>query len=173
VGNIKYSSFIDRYDVGGAYHWNWYKNKARYRNHVHYLKEWIKEKSVLDVGAGDGLIPFVLGIKGVDNNMLSVKLARSLGADVDYGDAHKLPYDDESFDSVLLTHTLEHLQFPLVALSEARRVLRKFLYIVSPENEDDFHITGDSLKEMVEKIGFELVDAPIEPYGIHAKFKKV
>jgi SAM-dependent methyltransferase len=40
-------------------------------------------------------------------------------------DLHDLPYKDESFDFVIHSDTLEHVEQPLVALSEIHRVLKR------------------------------------------------
>ena len=41
------------------------------------------------------------------------------------GDAHALPFRDESFELLLNMNVLEHLQYPPVAYAEIRRVLKK------------------------------------------------
>src|SRR3990167_5535557 len=104
-----------------AYHWQWYEWKQSYIEGVNYLKEWITEKNVLEVGAGDGLIVHVLGIRGVDIDRSGIAAAKTRGVDIDFGDACNLPYKDEEFDAVLMYDTLEHIEFPLKALAEARR----------------------------------------------------
>ena len=71
-----------KYDKYGAYHWHWYQYKKTYIDHVNKVKDWIKEKNVLDVGAGDGLITSILGARGIDNEPAGVKLARERGVDV-------------------------------------------------------------------------------------------
>lgn len=43
---------------------------------------------------------------------------------IDVGDAHALPYPDESFDTVLMTRSLCSVEYPLLALHEANRVLK-------------------------------------------------
>lgn len=146
----------EKYKLNGAYHWSWYKHKAKYIRQVNHVKEWIKEKNGLDVGAGDGLITHVLGIKGIDYEPEAVRLAKEKGVDVILGDARSLPFKDEEFEYVFMGDTLEHLEFPQKAISEARRVLTKYLYIVVSIREGPFRITQDEFKKMVESEGFVL-----------------
>ena len=40
------------------------------------------------------------------------------------GDAHSLPFKNDSFDVVLATEVLEHLKEPQRALNEMKRVLK-------------------------------------------------
>lgn len=47
--------------------------------------------------------------------------------------AHRLPFTDQSFDTVICTHTLEHAPDLVRALSELRRVTRRRLIIVVPK----------------------------------------
>ena len=50
-------------------------------------------------------------------------------------DARMLPFRDESFNAVILNHSLEHFDSPATVLSEIRRVLRNpgFLYVAVPD----------------------------------------
>jgi SAM-dependent methyltransferase len=43
----------------------------------------------------------------------------------DKADIHNLPYADESFDFVLCSHVLEHVEDPVRATAEIRRVLKE------------------------------------------------
>jgi len=169
-----------KYHKFGAYHWWQYEHDAKYKRHANRVKEWVKEKNTLDIGAGDGKITHLLGIKGVDDEPEAVRLAVEKGADVKLGDAYRLSYKDEEFDSVFMGDVLEHLEFPRKALQEARRILRKYLYLVTPEkgtNTDKFHYqewTPEELRELVEGEGFVL-DGEIQPSRnkrIYGKFKK-
>lgn len=157
---IKYNPFKtdirNKYLKHGAYHWVWYKRKLSYREGVDYLKEWIKEKNVLDVGAGDGLIPHILNIRGVDIDRDGIAAAKSKGVIVDYGDAANLPYKDEEFDAVLMYDTLEHLEHPIESLKEARRVSKFCLYIVVPSTEGAFRTNEKKLTDTVVSVGFKL-----------------
>jgi len=163
----------EKYRQHGPYHWWWYKNKPTYTYYVDKVKAWIKESNVLDVGAGDGLIVHILGIKGIDNVPHAVELAQRRGANVILGDAHNLPFKDEEFESVFMGNTLEHLENPNEAIKETRRILRKYLYLVVAVKEGTFIITPDELKEMVENEGFVLNEISIENKAIWGKFKKI
>jgi ubiquinone/menaquinone biosynthesis C-methylase UbiE len=89
---------------------------------------------VLEVAVGTGLnlplFPSDTHITGIELSpaMLEVakKRAAELERDVDLqlGDAHKLPFADESFDSVLCTFSLCNIPDVDLAVSEMKRVLK-------------------------------------------------
>jgi ubiquinone/menaquinone biosynthesis C-methylase UbiE len=90
---------------------------------------------VLEVGIGTGLnMPYydksrVERIVGVDPALQMHRLAKAriaaAGLEVELVglSAEKLPLDDESFDTVLVTYTLCSIAEPVAALREMRRVL--------------------------------------------------
>ena len=171
-----------KYQKFGAYHWKQYNDKnTKYSRHADRVKEWVNEKNVLDIGAGDGLITYLLGAKGVDNEPEAVKLAQEKGGNVIWGNANLLRFEDEEFEAVFMGDVLEHLEFPRQALKEARRVLKSYLYLVTPEkgtNNDKFHYeewTPEELKKLVESEGFvlegEMLEVPKDK-RIYGKFKK-
>lgn len=171
-----------KYHKFGAYHWKQYADNTKYTRHADRVKEWIKENNVLDIGAGDGKITSLLGAKGIDNEPEAVRLAQEKGVDVVLGDAHHLPYKDEEFEAVFMGDVLEHFEFPREALKEARRVLKQYLYLATPEkgtNNDKFHYqewTPEELKELTESEGFLLEgDILVVPKDkrIYGKFKKI
>lgn len=170
-----------KYHTKGAYHWEMLANtESRYFRHVEYVKNWVKEKNVLDVGAGDGCIVAALGIMGVDDEPEAVRLAQEKGANVILASAYNLPFEDEEFDAVFMGDTLEHIKHPTIVLEEVRRVLKTYLYIVSPvpRGKDKFHYNEwnmEELKELVEGNGFKLIEPMTRPKRderIYAKFKK-
>lgn len=173
---------FSKYKKLGAYHWKMYEDKnTKYSRHADRVKEWIKEKSVLDIGAGDGKITSMLNAKGVDNEPEAVRLAREKGANVVLGDGYNLAYKKEEFGAVFMGDVLEHFEFPRVALQEARRVLKNYLYLACPEkgtNSDPFHYqewTPEELKEFVESEGFILEGDILlvkKDKRIYGKFKK-
>lgn len=163
------SKKFTKYEKYGAYHWEQYAKGTKYRAHANRIKEWVKEKNVLDIGAGDGLITHLLGAKGIEYEAEGVRLAQEKGADVVQGDAYNLAFEDNSFDAVIMIDVIEHLEDPIKALKEARRVA-PVLYINTPPKKDDgtlsdkFHIQEWSprgLVELVESVGYLLDNAVI------------
>lgn len=98
---------------------------------------------VLDVGAGFGRHVFECARRGADVVALDyaedevVETRATLGAMVDAGeidlarflgvlrgDATRLPFDDDSFDHVITSEVLEHIQDDVSAIAEMVRVLK-------------------------------------------------
>ncbi len=172
---------FNKYAQHGDYHWRQYARGGGYKAHVDFIKQWVKEKKVLDVGAGDGCITHALGAKGIEYEPDGVKIAQEHGADVIQGDAHDLPFEDNSFEAVVMIDSIEHLEDPIKALKEARRVA-PVLYIHTPPLNDNgkvtdrFHFTEwtpQGLQEMVESVDYKLDGAMlVYPKGrlMYAKF---
>lgn len=172
------------YQRHGAYHWVAYNKRRSYRTHADYVKNWVKEKNVLDVGAGDGLITHLLNAKGIENDEDGVRLAQEKGVDVIQGDAYALPFKDNTFEAVTMIDVLEHLENPQKALQEARRVA-PVLYINTPPKQDGQYSIGryhvqewspDGLWKLVEKEGYKIAEPIIvypESKRMYAKFKRV
>lgn len=91
---------------------------------------------LLEVGCGVGAVLAVLAeafpgieISGVDIEERQIEFAREylgglgVSADLRQADALALPFADASFDHVWMMWLLEHVQDPVAALREARRVL--------------------------------------------------
>lgn len=174
---------FSKYAKFGAYHWKQYEDKnTKYSRHADRVKEWIKEKNVLDIGAGDGKITDLLGAVGVDDELEAVRLAEEKGAHVILASAYTLPYADGSFESAFMGDVLEHLKTPEVAIQEARRVITNYLYIANPikgMDNDPFHYqewTPWELKDLVERQGFVLegdIVSIAKDKRDYAKFKKI
>lgn len=98
------------------------------------LIELLRLGDVLDVGSGDGAIaqllaPRARSITCLDRSERMIAAAKKRLADqenvrVCVGDMHELPFEDESFDEVLLFNTLTYARKPECVVTEARRVLR-------------------------------------------------
>jgi SAM-dependent methyltransferase len=86
-------------------------------------------RRVLDLGCRSGALTshFLEGneVVGLDVDRAALARAAALGIEIVEADVEDpLPLEDESFDAVVAGELLEHLRFPEVLVSEARRVLR-------------------------------------------------
>lgn len=90
---------------------------------------------VLDIGCGDGsaaacIAPHCQALTCVDTDaslvdLAKTRLARFSNATASIADAQQLPFEPESFDVVMLFHTLTYAESPTRLLREAGRVLRR------------------------------------------------
>lgn len=175
---------FSKYRLHGAYHHKQYAEGGKYKAHADRVQEWVKEKKVLDVGAGDGLITNLIGAVGIEYEAEGVRLAVEKGVNVIQGDAYALPFEDNSFEAVTMIDVLEHFDTPSKALQEARRVA-PVLYVNTPPKKDDgtltdkFHVQEWSpagLVKVVENEGY-LLDGAVIVYPkekmMYARFTRI
>lgn len=86
---------------------------------------------LLDVACGPGLISTAAAARGANvtgmdfsPNMVAEARRRYPALTFLEGDAAALPFEDASFDAVVIGFGLHHFPYPVHALAEARRVLR-------------------------------------------------
>jgi ubiquinone/menaquinone biosynthesis C-methylase UbiE len=96
----------------------------------------IKNRKVLEVGCGRGYLAKKLAAKNkvtACDIVIPEKLKQAKDG-VKYLEANieSLPFKDNSYEYVVSTHTLEHVQNLPLAISELRRVASKALVIVVP-----------------------------------------
>jgi SAM-dependent methyltransferase len=91
------------------------------------MAEMLPSGSVLDVGCGDGTIDVLIGdarpdleISGVD-----VLVRPSARIKVQPFDGRQLPFNDNSFNTVMFVDVLHHTDDATILLDEARRVAQK------------------------------------------------
>ena len=104
--------------------------------------QWLRKRAagqVLEAGCNFGLVTaWVGGHAGLDANPVNIELARLLAPGVNFvvGDVRHLPYQDKSFDTVMLPEVLEHIDWPgdvCLAIEEAKRVARVRVLITVPD----------------------------------------
>lgn len=97
---------------------------------------------ILDAGCGEGFISNLIfnnfrnvEITGLEYTSEAVRIARSMNNKINYlqGDIYKMPFEDSSFDMVICTEVLEHLESPLDALRELHRVSENEILLTVPE----------------------------------------
>ena len=97
-----------------------------------YRKYWLYPRlsrhlrgKTLDVGCGIGdMLAFRPGTIGVDVNPLNVDYCNSLGLHALTMRPDIIPFDSNSFDSILLDNVLEHIDNPKPLMVEIQRVLK-------------------------------------------------
>jgi ubiquinone/menaquinone biosynthesis C-methylase UbiE len=78
----------------------------------------------VEIGSGTGRFSVPLGITlGVEPSRAMAEIARSRGMTVYNSKAENLPFDDNTFDFVLMVTTICFLEDPLQAIKEIRRIL--------------------------------------------------
>ena len=123
---------------------------------------------LVDVGCGDKpyeqvFRPFVTEHIGIDH----ADSQHDLGKVDLIGTAYAIPSPDASFDTVLCTSVLEHLEEPELALHESFRVLVPggaaiytvpHIWHLHEEPRDFYRFTAHGIRYLFTKVGFEIVE---------------
>lgn len=110
-----------------------YKSLERWVSYWHqlHLVSTTAAKQILEVGVGGGVVAREL--RGAGAAVTTVDIAPDLHPDV-VGSITALPFEDDSFDTVLAAEILEHIRYEDVptALGELARVTRSHVVISIP-----------------------------------------
>ncbi len=145
--------------------------------------------SFLDVGCGNGhyVLHFQEAYRTAGIDIQEYPQWEEAASKFRTGDATCLPYDDQSFDTIVSFETLEHVPDPEAALREFHRVCRDSIIISVPNCEippglessrltyfhytDRSHVnffTPESLRATLRESGFEpVILTSINPCPIH------
>ncbi|MBC6110605.1 class I SAM-dependent methyltransferase [Pedobacter fastidiosus] len=134
-----YDNFYTNSDVA----WRMLGAKYKAQNIVDVCKS-IKPKKVLEVGAGDGSILHFLNEWNFAPELFALEIAQS-GVELiternlshlkeaQTFDGYKIPYEDDSFDLVILAHVLEHVEHERILIRELKRVA-KYIVVEVPKD---------------------------------------
>lgn len=109
---------------------NWFDTtagKKLFQLELECLKQAVRTENQrwLEVGVGSGRFAAALGIgTGADPAPAMMKLASEKGIDTILAPAEVLPFDDASFDGILMACTICFVRNPKQALAECHRTLR-------------------------------------------------
>jgi SAM-dependent methyltransferase len=108
------------------------KNANVFESELLAEKQFLSDpENTLSIGCGTGLFEERLGIRrGVEPAEGMARLARKRGIDVRIAPAENVPYENESFNGVLLGTILSYVKDRRKAMSEALRVLKRGGHIV-------------------------------------------
>jgi ubiquinone/menaquinone biosynthesis C-methylase UbiE len=132
TGSVKtaYDEFYEAHDEA------WRMLGAKYKaQHIIDVCQGREFKKVLEVGAGDGSILKLLADKNFAPEYYAVEISetgvqhiksRNISnlKSVQLFDGYHLPFDDNSFDLIILSHVLEHVEHERLLLRELKRVAR-------------------------------------------------
>ena len=132
---------------------------------------------MIDIGCGDKSKRYLIGEYVADYIGLEHESCQHDKSNVDiFGTAYEIPQKDESFDCVLSTAVLEHLEEPGKALHEAYRLLKPggyalytapFFWHLHEEPRDFYRYTKFGLKFLFKSAGFEIVEiTPLSGFWI-------
>ena len=95
-------------------------------------------ETVLDVGCGKGFLAkriyekYKINVTGIDiivpRNDNAIKYIK--------GEAENIPFEDKIFDTVVCSHTLEHIPNIIQGINEIRRVAKKRIIIIVPRERE-------------------------------------
>lgn len=134
--------------------------------------EWLDTcKNILDIGAGCGQTVNMLRkqgktITGITCNPKEIVIAKQeYDIDLILSDMHDLPFDDNSFDGIIMWDVLEHSIAPYIALSEAARILQtngKILLFMPDESWIDcsYHYSvlyPKQIQFLCDRLGLEII----------------
>lgn len=133
-------NYVDYYQEGDS-EWRWLGAMDKAENITSLCKD-LPVSTVLEIGAGDGSILQRLSQLGFASDLYATEISptgvqaiRNKGiprlVECCLFDGYTLPYGDSKFDLAILSHVLEHVEYPRRLLYEAKRVGR-YVFVEVP-----------------------------------------
>lgn len=133
------------------------------REVINYTQKYISGRT-LDLGAGSAKYREI--IKQRTAEYITFDMVPGEKTDI-IGDALDMPFDAESFDTVVSTQVLEHVEKPWLMVKEIHRILKKngiciltapFIGAYHPDPHDYFRYTTEGMKSLFENENFEIIE---------------
>ncbi len=141
----------------------------------------IPHDTIVEIGAGEGSLLQELAGHKFGKEIYALEISES-GVDVirkrciedikevQLFDGYSIPYDDNRFDLAILSHVVEHVEFPRLLICEAGRVARHVFIEVPLEDTvrapQDFKLTRTghinfysykNIRKLVQSSGFDII----------------
>ena len=129
-----------------------------------YLSKYISGKT-LDFGAGSAKYRGLISPHTSEYVTFDVVAGANINI---VGDAHKPPFPDNHFDTVISTQVLEHVEKPWIIISEVNRILKPegvcimtapFMVPYHADPHDFFRFTKQGLESLFKNEGFEILES--------------
>jgi len=133
------------------------------REVIKYAKKYIFGRT-LDLGAGSAKYKEIIKEKAAE--YVTFDLVPGENIDI-VGNILNSPFEDESFDTVISTQVLEHVEKPWIMIKEIHRILRKngiciltapFMVPYHPDPHDFFRYTKEGIDSLFKNEGFKVID---------------
>jgi ubiquinone/menaquinone biosynthesis C-methylase UbiE len=159
--NKKLKANYDNYYEGES-EWRWITAVCKATNILDICSA-IPHRKVLDIGSGEGAVLKRLSDAGFGEELFSLEISES-GIEIIKNrriaslkeckifDGYNIPYSDNQFDLAVLSHVLEHVEFPRMILKEASRIA-KHIFIEVPL-EDNIRLPKDYKQDSLGHINF-------------------
>lgn len=146
------------------------KDKAAYENMYELIRPVVKDRTVLELAAGTGLIAknIVSAAKHIEATDASAEMIAEANRDncsaklrFSVQDMFRLPYADKSFDVAIVSNALHIVPNPEKALAEIRRVLKYDGVLIAPT----FTHVGNTLRGSIKLFFMRLAG-----FSLHSKW---
>lgn len=153
------------------------KKFQKTREVIIYAQKYISGRT-LDFGAGSA--KYSNFIKQKASEYVAFDVVDGKNIDV-VGDVLNAPFENNSFDTIISTQVLEHVEKPWLMVKEIRRILKKdgiciltapFLQPYHPDPADFFRYTTEGLISLFKNEGFSTIECDYytELYSTMAEF---
>ncbi len=155
------SNYEDYYE-GGDSEWRMLGAIDKAANIISLCHD-LPHTAILEIGAGEGSILKRLSELSFGEKLYALEISQS-GVDTIKSkgiprltecllfNGYDIPYEDHKFDLAILSHVIEHVEYPRKLLYEAARVAR-YVFVEVPL-EDNFRLKKDFVPDKVGHINF-------------------